>query len=58
MSRYIDLEDYVCDGCRNDYRCGGCPSNDDRIAEWNQKYGDNGSRMIETRRGYGLNITD
>lgn len=54
MSRYVELEDYECDGCKNDGRCGGCPSNDERINEWHKKY----SNDCRGRISYGFNITD
>ena len=36
------VENYECDGCRNDgfvhMGCGDCPHNSDRIREYNRKY--------------------
>lgn len=55
---YIELENYMCAGCRNDGRCGGCPDNDNRIREWNDKYGCNDSQELKSRMGYGFNIIE
>ena len=45
MGRYVELENYECDGCCADrfgiMGCGSCPRNDSRIREWRNKYGDN-----------------
>ena len=58
----MKLEDYECDGCRNDgfvhTGCGDCPHNNERIAEYYRKYGrnydddnDRPSRRGLSRRG-------
>ncbi len=48
----VALEDYSCDYCRRDYDCGSCPSNADRIREWQRKYGN----QTPNRDGYSTNV--
>jgi hypothetical protein len=49
----VQLEDYECDGCRNDGNihmgCGDCPHNSDRIREWERKYGNSTDSSCEHR---------
>lgn len=50
----MKLEDYQCEGCRTHRSCGDCPSNDERIREFHNKYGDRNEDIKSRWKGFGF----
>lgn len=52
----VELENYECDGCRNDRGCGECPHNNERRNEYKRKLRE--ENQSYRPYGYGINISD